>query len=69
MNEWIKHDGKGMPVDGNTLVKVKFGDGTSFEKVFLAEYWHDPNDIESSSWFWADSNESAWCEIAEYKVV
>lgn len=25
---WIKHDGKGMPVDGETLVHVRFFDGS-----------------------------------------
>lgn len=27
--EWVKHDGKGLPVDGSQTVMVKFRDGWS----------------------------------------
>lgn len=41
---WIKHDGKGMPVDGDVLVLCRFRDGedeVSFGwKPSKASYWH-----------------------------
>lgn len=42
MSEWIEHDGKGMPVDGDTLVYVKFSDGDDDSKCkrpMTASYW------------------------------
>lgn len=51
---WIEHDGKGMPVDGETLVNVRLRDGIEFDDgQTLASDWglcwrHDPehrNDI------------------------
>lgn len=52
MTDWIKHDGKGMPVDGETLVQVRFRDGWSDERHATndkASYWHE-DEPEGSSW-------------------
>ena len=67
---WIKHDGKGMPVDGDTLVCVRWADG-------FASHWAD-NPVEARQW--AHSNDEMWSSwrsgsvddencISEYRVV
>lgn len=38
MTDWIKHDGKGMPVDGMTSVDVRFKSGT--ERTGRARRWN-----------------------------
>ena len=60
---WIAHDGKGMPVDGNTLVWVKFDDGgddTHNPSPKTAEWWQGGAD----SW-----SPEAWTKIAAYRIV
>jgi hypothetical protein len=61
--EWIKHDGKGMPVDGDVLVRVKFGDGL----IGLANAKDLNGSItRDSCWIW---NGPSHCEIQEYQIV
>ena len=44
MAEWIEHDGKGMPVNGNALVAVKFRDHSPYyeglDKAMPAKEWN-----------------------------
>lgn len=50
-SEWIEHDGKGMPVDGETIVRVRWGDGCEEpldNANWTAAAWHEPE--TSSNW-------------------
>ena len=50
-SEWIEHDGKGMPVDGETIVRVRLGNGWKEPATFehwTAAAWHEP--ATSSNW-------------------
>ena len=50
MGEWIKHDGTDMPVDGRTLVIVRYKDGTeSHEAGRPASFWWD-HDKACNNW-------------------
>ncbi|WP_430256512.1 hypothetical protein [Neorhizobium sp. DAR64872/K0K18] len=52
MSEWTEHDGKGMPVTGDTVVQVRFKGGWTDERHNTfddASYWHDEQP-EASSW-------------------
>lgn len=72
MNEWIEHDGKSMPVDGDTLVFVRFGDGSDDEKIgrepIKARWWHFWYSIADSNWVWTE-NRSSTSDIVAYKIV
>lgn len=59
--EWIKHDGKGCPVDSKCRVKVKFRDG--YVGVWLAESLNE-SDEEPSYWEFQNSEN----DIVEYMV-
>ncbi len=39
MAKWIKHDGKGMPVDGDTLVFIRQRCGFESTRVTAAIFW------------------------------
>lgn len=64
MSEWIEHDGKGMPVDGETLVYAKFADGYSdnprLRNPIPASYWHEP--LWEQKGLYADSSNWVWPE-------
>lgn len=70
MSEWIEHDGKGMPVDGEILVHVRFPDGYEDThdyqgnplKPDRADYW-------SRSWDWMRPGAPLDVEIFAYRVV
>lgn len=49
MSDWIEHDGKEMPVPGDTVVDVRFRDGTEM---------HDTYPCMSDSWkhIWGDAD-------------
>ena len=68
MGEWIEHDGKGMPVDGDTLVLVKFRDSSPHYSVDGSErkasFWHHDNP-KFSNW----SNLDAPADIIAYRIV
>ncbi len=60
--EWIEHDGKGMPVDGDVLVHVKFAVGGSDEdcEPQTAMWWnHEENWIDHQDPF----------SITHYRIV
>lgn len=65
--EWIKHDGKGMPVAGDVMVLCRFNDGYDEELHGLppirADFWLDDS-LEGSNWSCGDDD-----GIAEYKVI
>jgi hypothetical protein len=66
-NDWIEHDGKGMPVDGDVHVKVKFRDGDEYKSITNASYWDD-NDPMASNWVWIyDLAPST--DITHYRIV
>ena len=63
-SEWIEHDGKEMPVDGDVIVDVQWGDGEVFE------------DTPASTWNWCIDNDPNSPEfgsgagiITHYRVV
>lgn len=63
--EWIEHDGKGMPVGGDTRVEVRFRDG--FEgSITNAVYWDD-GERQYSNWW--DSSISPKVDITHYRIV
>ena len=64
--EWIEHDGKGMPVDGEAVVDVMFPDG-EVVTAHKAGFW-DYSDRNSSNWVvpqWGNSGS----RIIAYRVV
>lgn len=67
MADWIEHDGNSMPVDGETLVYVKFADGmsdTHCRSPLPAQYW-DGESPAQSNWF-----KNGMCaDIVAYMVV
>lgn len=52
MSEWIDHDGKGMPVDGDTIVSIRIrsGEETPAKWNTRAKDW---------AWRWADERSAA----------
>lgn len=66
-SEWIDHDGKGMPVDGDVLVAVKFKDGDEdfINFPIRAEYWHSDN--EGSNWV-ASNTDDDDALITAYRI-
>lgn len=66
---WIEHDGSGMPVDGGTLVCVKFKDGdASFEECQLpASCWHFLYSESDSNWV-ASGTEDDDALIVSYRI-
>lgn len=67
MSDWIEHDGGDMPVPGDTLVYVKFRDGTDdvqCRKPVSAGWWDSYGAPDVSNW---SSPEAAG--IVAYKVV
>lgn len=61
MTEWIKHEGKGMPVDGATKVELKFRDGDT--RIGTAGFWHDE---DCSQWIF--DREDPDFDIVAYRL-
>ena len=62
MSDWIEHDGKGMPIDGEIRVHVKFRDGSESyrEYPWLARMW-------GSNWeHYPDHHEA---DIVAYRII
>lgn len=72
MTEWIKHDGKSVPLPKLTKVLVRFRDGFDEEirgyKPMYVSYWENECDWSSSNWCHNDGNPCD-ADIMEYKVV
>lgn len=68
MTDWIDHDGKGMPVDGEEFVDVKFRDGDTFGAFVEARIWHSTDAThqdEDSCWLFSDKHDDS--DIVAYK--
>lgn len=65
MSEWIKHNGKGMPVDGSVLVDVRLADGFEHEPD-LAKNWLE-RDGSRSNWHHERGSPHP-CDIVAYRV-
>ncbi|MFK3847903.1 hypothetical protein ACI2J5_00185 [Agrobacterium pusense] len=63
---WIKHDGKRMPVDGETLVNVLYRDG--FEATRKAIFLQGTAGDDVSDWVWPASEDDQF-DIVAYRVV
>lgn len=59
-SEWIEHDGKGMPVDGDTIVCIRMRDGDETPASWntAAEEW---------IWTWGERDRTG--DIIAYRVV
>lgn len=70
MSEWIEHDGKDMPVPGDTRVIVRFRDGEQEDEGddSPASYWHF-NEIFTvgSNWVWCGEPHNS--NIVAYRIV
>ena len=64
--EWIKHDGKGMPVGEDDRVVVLFPDAFAAPEI-RAGYWHGKTE-ECSSWLWPNGVPTK-SRIIAYRVV
>lgn len=62
MSEWIEHDGKGMPVDGDKLVEVRQRDGWESGRPVKASYWTISHDN------WTHDHSRQAYDIVAYRV-
>jgi len=65
-DDWIKHDGKGMPVGEDDRVVVLFPDAFAAPEI-RAGYWHGKTE-ECSSWLWPNGVPTK-SRIIAYRVV
>lgn len=69
--EWIKHDGKGMPVAGDVMVLCRFADGSDDELAGLppltASFWDSFYPGISNNWIASEVHAND--AITEYKVI
>lgn len=63
--EWIEHDGKGMPVDGETMVQVRYRDGLE-GSILRADFLDDENPARSNWWY---SEVGPYEDITHYRIV
>lgn len=66
-SEWIEHDGKGMPVNKNTIVRVRTGD--DWEEPLDGILWpagHWGTNLKTSNWTCQDYNPNA--AIVAYQI-
>ena len=63
MGDWIKHDGKSMPVKPEAAVDIRFDDGTVMTD--FASEWH-ATDPRNSHWIW-DADNMFGCAIVAYR--
>lgn len=64
-SEWIKHDGKDMPVPGDTMVFVRLRGGFEDHGAVKASYWHH-DEPAASNWCHVDSERDY--DIVAYRV-
>lgn len=66
MSEWIEHDGKGMPVGGNTRVDVRWASESRPDALDnLAILW----DTEPQEWVDDPDDETGFRKITHYRIV
>jgi hypothetical protein len=63
---WIDHDGKGMPVDGKTIVDVQFRDGNVYGPETVG-YW--AGDKEDPRDYWVFCEKMPQDDIVRYRVL
>jgi hypothetical protein len=63
-DDWIDHDGKGLPVDVDEKVELRFRDGDT--RVGRAGFWHSDGD-EGTQWVFDESDPDY--DIIAYRVV
>lgn len=63
MDGWIEHDGKGMPVDGETMVSVRFREKGERGSA-PARFWDRCNPS-----CWRHTGEETELDIIAYRVV
>lgn len=63
-SDWVEHDGKGMPVDTNARVMVRFRDGAVDAGGLCANFWHD-DETSCSNWV----HDGSAPDILAYRVV
>ncbi|MDX1222723.1 hypothetical protein GOL85_13420 [Sinorhizobium medicae] len=63
--EWIEHDGKGMPVDGETPVVLRFRDGDM--RIGKAGHWHGCGEGDDTQWVFSDWDPDF--DIVAYRVL
>jgi len=63
--EWIKHDGKGMPVDGELFVDVRYLVGT--ERSSVQAKWLHASGGPLSDWIWPVPDDEF--NIISYRIV
>lgn len=61
---WIEHDGKGMPIDGDTKVVLRFRDGDT--RVGTAGFWHG-DDGEGTQWVFDEGDPDF--DIVAYRII
>ena len=66
MSEWIKHDGKGMPVDGDTRVDVRWAHEEREDALDSPAYLWDQTPQE-----WVDDpeDETGFRRITHYRII
>lgn len=64
MSEWIEHDGKGMPVPGDTQVELRFRDGDT--RTGTAGFWDDGGD-DGTQWRFLASDPDF--DIVAYRII
>jgi hypothetical protein len=62
--DWIEHDGKGMPIDGETKVVLLFRDGDM--RVGRAAHWDDGGDEYSN---WVHRADDPDFDIVSYRII
>lgn len=68
MSEWIKHNGKGMPVSAETMVSVKLRGGFEDHGAVPAGYWHCETSSSNSNWRHYDDRMRDY-DIIAYRIV
>lgn len=69
MSEWIKHDGKGMPVDGDARVYVRWAHEEREDDLCSpASLWN----VYPNEWVWRyddGSMKSPYIRITHYRII
>ena len=64
VNGWIEHDGKGMPVDGETMVHVRHKTGAETASFPASDFYGEGEGMAGDWW----THQGNWFDIVAYKV-
>lgn len=64
VNGWVEHDGKGMPVDGDTIVAIRCRDGVEAMSYPASDFLGDKHGFKGDWW----RNQGLGVDIVAYKV-